>query len=205
MVTASHAPPFVPWPPFDNPAANLILRSSDGIDFSPSSSVSYYRWLRPSSLCEYLAEDPVAVFVIAYHHEWKDLVLEVARSSLRLSIRTFESVPDRLPQLKYITGDAYHKLLYYHAEYGQVAKLASSSLRWTLGHNFSGSGCGNTTSMCPMDHADWESATSDSDSITPWLAAYLKNATGPRYTDPVDRRNYNYNKFSGHYATYSGQ
>ncbi|KAJ6525929.1 hypothetical protein DFH09DRAFT_1095487 [Mycena vulgaris] len=60
----------------------------------------------------------------------KDLALEVARSSLILPIRTFESVPDRRPQLKYITGNTYHYcLIDYHAECGQVAKLASSSLK----------------------------------------------------------------------------
>ncbi|KAJ6556498.1 hypothetical protein DFH09DRAFT_923581 [Mycena vulgaris] len=72
----------------------------------------------------------------------KDLAMEAARSPLILPIRTFESFTDRRPQLKYITGDAYHYcLLYYHAECGQVAKLASSSLRWTLGNNFPGAGC----------------------------------------------------------------
>ncbi|KAJ6556528.1 hypothetical protein DFH09DRAFT_1164700 [Mycena vulgaris] len=255
MATHPPSPPFVPGPPFDDPTADVILRSSDGINFhvhrivlslaspffnqmftlpQPSAEpgvpvilVSEYalvldralRFWYPGAepiasqtldelrevleavvrkydmqfavpgaknrLREYLDEDPVAVYAIACHHEWKDLALEAARSSLRLPIRTFESGPDRRPQLKYITGDAYHRLLYYHAECGQVAKLASSSLKWTLGDDFPGSGCGSTSSICPMDHADWESAISDSHSIAAWFAAYLRGLPALLGTTPA--------------------
>ncbi|KAJ6556521.1 hypothetical protein DFH09DRAFT_1491010 [Mycena vulgaris] len=158
MATASHSPPFVPGPPFGNPAANVILRP-DGIDFSSTSTASYYHWLRPCSLREYLDEDPVAVFAIACHHEWKDLALEAARSSLRLPIQSRTVFPN-----SNTTVAMY--IIVSSTKMPNAAKLTSSSLRWTLGHNFPGSGCGNTTSMYPMNHAGWESATSDSDHIT---------------------------------------
>ncbi|KAJ6525907.1 hypothetical protein DFH09DRAFT_1095465 [Mycena vulgaris] len=81
-------------------------------------------------LREYLDEDPVAVFAIACHHEWKDLALEAANSSLRLPIRAFESAHP--PHLSHLTVDMYRTLLHYHSECGKVAKPASASLKWTI-------------------------------------------------------------------------
>ncbi|KAJ6525905.1 hypothetical protein DFH09DRAFT_936424, partial [Mycena vulgaris] len=188
-------PSFVPRPPFDDPDADVILRSSDDVDFwvhravlslaSPvfrtmftlpqvdtdpdfpiipvsESALLLDRALRfwypgadigaqtlgelrevlviiilkydmqfavpcaKERLRRHLRPHPVAVFAIAYRHEWTDIAQEAAKASLALPLRTFG--PANRSELQYISGDAYHILLQYHFECGNVAKLASSSL-----------------------------------------------------------------------------
>ncbi|KAJ6556504.1 hypothetical protein DFH09DRAFT_1490949 [Mycena vulgaris] len=227
-------PAFVPSSPFDDPAGDVILRSSDGIDFhvhrlvlslaSPffkqmftlpqpnaeprvpaipvsESALVLDRALRfwypgagpiPSqTLAElaktleclllkydiqsitpfaqhqlrgYMEGNPVAVFAIACRHEWKDLALEAAQSSLRLPILTFPS--ERPAELKYTSGDTYHGLLNYHAE-----------------DNLPGHGCRTSSSICSM-RLEQSFANGQSWKIATWFGTYLDRLPDALATKP---------------------
>ncbi|KAJ6556513.1 hypothetical protein DFH09DRAFT_1037738 [Mycena vulgaris] len=244
--TPDPPPAFVPSFPFDDPAGDVILRSSDGIDFhvhrvvlslaSPffkqmftlpqpnaepgvpvilvsESALVLDRALRfwypgagpilSQTLVElektleclllkydiqsiipfakhqlrgYMEGNPVAVFAIACRHEWKDLAMESAQSSLRLPIRTFPS--ERPSQLKYITGDN------YHAECGKIATSTSSSRKWlTSSVNLPGFGCRTASSICPV--APLGALTNVSvETIAAWFSGYLKRLPDALATKP---------------------
>ncbi|KAJ7445269.1 hypothetical protein FB451DRAFT_68208 [Mycena latifolia] len=233
---------FVPAPPFDDPVADVILRSSDGIDFrvhrvvlslaSPffkqmfslpqptvepevptipvtESAAALDRALRfwypgagpvvgqtldelrdtleslimkydvqsvvpfaKQQLRGYLDNDTVAVYAIAWRHQWKDLAQEAARKTLTLPLRDFESAHH--PQLDSITGGAYHILLRYHFQCSKVATLACSSLKWISREEIPGYGCRTSASTCAVDTADWEMEHEGTLKIAAWFATYLR-------------------------------
>lgn len=242
--------------PFDDASADLILRSSDGIDFhvhrlvlSLASSVFADMFTVPQSISEpgvptvqmaessdvldmalrfwypgaeppavqtleelravlealvlkydmhfvvpsakehlraYLQDDPVAVFAIACRHEWRDITLEAAKSSLRLPLRSFQSA--RPVQLKYMSADTYHTLLHYHSECGRVAASATSALQWATYVHIPGGECTNWTdpTVCPRT-GHWSFAQNTMAPLTAWFAAYLNGATDVLSKSPAAR------------------
>ncbi|KAJ7484958.1 hypothetical protein B0H11DRAFT_1914381 [Mycena galericulata] len=242
--TAYSTLPFVPRTPFDDSSADVILRSSDGIDFHvhrvvlslassffkemfslpqpssepdiPTISMSesavvldralrfwypgaepvlvqtlhelretleiliqkyYMQFVIPLAkkhLREYLQGDPVAVFAIACRHEWKDLALEAAKSSLRAAIRNVSELP-RPTNLNDMTADTYYALLLYHSECARVAAAASSSLEWVpYSHEIPGSGCLTDRVICPTDYRTWNYADVPQKGVVVWFAGYLQ-------------------------------
>ncbi|KAJ6525932.1 hypothetical protein DFH09DRAFT_1046323 [Mycena vulgaris] len=132
----------------------------------------------------YMEGDPVSVFAIACRHEWKDLALEAAKSSLRLPIRTFKLGSGPRPHLKYITGDTYHNLLQYHSDCGEVAKSTSSSLRWlTSMDNLPGYECETSSSICSL-RPDQSFANGESSEIAAWFGTYLDRLPEALATKP---------------------
>ncbi|KAJ7215014.1 hypothetical protein GGX14DRAFT_496598 [Mycena pura] len=124
-------------------------------------------------LREFLAEDSVAVFAIACRHEWRDVALEAAKSSLRLPIRAFESRP---AQLEYMTADTYHSLLHYHTKCAIVATASTSALRWASYADIPGTGCTNwkNPTVCPRARAGhWTFAHNTLGPLTAWFSACL--------------------------------
>ncbi|KAJ7445267.1 hypothetical protein FB451DRAFT_1104358 [Mycena latifolia] len=248
---------FIPAPPFDDPGADVILRSSDGIDFrvhrlvlslaSPffkqmfslpqptaepevptipvtESAAALDRALRfwypgagpavdqtldelretleslimkydvqsivpfaKKELRGYLDKDAVAVYAIAWRHQWKDLAREAAKKTLTIPLRDFALA--RRSQLNYITGDAYHTLLHYHFQCGKIATLASSSLKWTTRIKIPGIGCKISEDICPFDDEQWEFEKGRKHPIPAWFVAYLKGLPAVLVTKPGARLN----------------
>ncbi|KAJ6593279.1 hypothetical protein B0H19DRAFT_975930 [Mycena capillaripes] len=79
-------------------------------------------------LVNLLVEKPVAVYVIALNHQWKDIALKAARESLKTPLRVVDA--EAPPELDHIPASAYHNLLYYHACCATAAKNITEDLRW---------------------------------------------------------------------------
>ncbi|KAJ7659554.1 hypothetical protein DFH06DRAFT_1194588 [Mycena polygramma] len=166
------------WYPGAEPPAALTL---DGLRKTLEALVMKYDMqfvvpLAKKHLRDFIEDDPVAVFAIACRHEWRDVALDAARSSLRLSLRAFDS--KRPAQLKYMTADMYHTLLQYHSDCGKVAASATSSLQWANYQDIPGADCTNwiDPAVCPRT-GHWTFAQNTIAPLTGWLAAYLTRAT----------------------------
>lgn len=246
---------FVPQSPFDDAHSDLVLRSSDGVDFHVSRVVlslisPFFRNIidniQPQDdangpvflvdesagvldrvLCfcypgaqpvvetldqlreildvalrkyeiqsivpfgkaylrQYLAADPVAVFAIACHHRWKVFAQQAAKMCLRLPLRTFATASP--VQLKYITADVYHALLQYHAACGNVAKAATSSLKWLAFFDaLPWLTCDQAPDICPDDTGLWDLADHADGKITSWFMTYLRAAAAALAVRPLAR------------------
>jgi hypothetical protein len=143
--------------------------------------------LAKKHLREYLQEDPVAVFAIACRHEWKDLTLEAAKSSLRVPIRNVSELP-RPANLNDMTADTYHALLLYHSECAGVAAAASSSLEWvSYSNEIPGAGCPTDRVICPTDYRTWDYADMPQKGVVAWFAGYLQALTEKLANSPNAR------------------
>ncbi|KAJ6593280.1 hypothetical protein B0H19DRAFT_16311 [Mycena capillaripes] len=109
-----------------------------------------------SHLETYIAENPLAVYTIAWNHRWKDIALKAARHSLNLPLRNIDS--EAPPELDHFPASAYHNFLYYHARCGASAKSVLLGWRWVTGPSrdiwFSCTSC--------------EKQSLDGISVTPW-------------------------------------
>ncbi|KAJ7140744.1 hypothetical protein C8R44DRAFT_866440 [Mycena epipterygia] len=76
----------------------------------------------------FIGAHPVAVFSIACRHQWRDVALEAAQSSLKLPLRLFDLAPP--VELKYTAADTYHRLLQYHSECAKVAAAVATKSDW---------------------------------------------------------------------------
>jgi hypothetical protein len=81
----------------------------------------------------YLIAQPVAVYAIAFNHEWKDVAIKAARQALSIPLRVVDSVAP--PELDHITASAYHNLLHYHTRCSVSAKVVTEDLRWVSAPN----------------------------------------------------------------------
>ncbi|KAJ7481368.1 hypothetical protein B0H11DRAFT_2023605 [Mycena galericulata] len=219
------SPAFIPtFPLVDSPHADIILRSSDGVDFhvqrgilalvspffrtmftlpQPESSseipkiemqedaalldralrlfypggqpvvvatleelrtvmevliskydVQYIVPVIKQHLEQYMGTQPLVVYAVALTHQWKDLDT------------------DAPPELRHITGTAYHNLLRYHQRCGAAARGVVQNLTWVV-HSASASGsywfcCGNCT-----NHAAGSFSGGNKHYLPTWFQVYV--------------------------------
>ncbi|KAJ7264624.1 cytochrome P450 [Mycena rebaudengoi] len=65
-----------------------------------------------------------AVFVIAGHHQWRDVAIGAAKETLALPLRKFDDDPS--PELLHITAKMYHDLLRYHSQCARASFLSTA-------------------------------------------------------------------------------
>ncbi|KAJ7811602.1 hypothetical protein B0H14DRAFT_3150687 [Mycena olivaceomarginata] len=120
---ASCLPTFTPASPFDGrppTAGDVILRSSDGVDFRVHQVVM--------SLASPISATMFAIPQPEEEAEPVAMAESAVALDLRGAIRVFDD--DATTGLKQITGEAYHRLLQYHYHCGIAAKGTTNSLRW---------------------------------------------------------------------------
>ncbi|KAJ7463493.1 hypothetical protein B0H11DRAFT_1922938 [Mycena galericulata] len=117
----------------------------------------------------HLAEKPVAVYAIAFNHQWKDVALKAARESLKLPLRVVNS--EAPPELRDIPASAYHNLLYYHSLCASAAKSVTEALRWVPAPNtYVWFSCGT----CEGAKLAWYLSDSAVHAVRIWFNDYLK-------------------------------
>ncbi|KAJ7116859.1 hypothetical protein C8R44DRAFT_674241 [Mycena epipterygia] len=86
----------------------------------------------------YIVTQPLAVYTIALRYRWEDVGKAAAKESLKLPLRALNT--EAPPELKGITGEAYHNLLHYHYQCGYAAQRTTWNLEWLPVPPTSGSG-----------------------------------------------------------------
>ncbi|KAJ7655589.1 hypothetical protein DFH06DRAFT_480162 [Mycena polygramma] len=86
-----------------------------------------------TQLESYIESQPVAVYAVAFNHQWMDIALKAAQQSLKIPLRVVDSKAP--PELDHILASAYHNLLYYHTICAEKAKEITAGLRWVPAPN----------------------------------------------------------------------
>ncbi|KAJ7184953.1 hypothetical protein C8R46DRAFT_938913 [Mycena filopes] len=72
----------------------------------------------------YVEAEPLGSFAVAVRHGWDDLALLAAKECLKLPLRS--SAYKAPKELSYVTAAAYHSLLQYHYQCGEVLRAAGA-------------------------------------------------------------------------------
>ncbi|KAJ7476277.1 hypothetical protein B0H11DRAFT_1308745 [Mycena galericulata] len=112
---------------------------------------------------KYHSSRPLAVYAIAFRHQWKDVAVVAARESLKHALRVLRA--DAPPELEGVTAVAYHNLLQYHSRCGEAARSTTTSLRWFVWPGILQYCSCNRTSTIFSDNVDRP--------VPMWFSSYL--------------------------------
>ncbi|KAJ7458247.1 hypothetical protein FB451DRAFT_1097839 [Mycena latifolia] len=122
----------------------------------------------------YLVDQPIAVYTIAFAHQWKDLAIAAAKESLKLRLRVVDEVAPAA--LNHIPAAAYHNLLHYHYLCGAAAKRVTAVLRWVPGPaEYVWFTCNN----CTPHPLSWYLADGTAHRVRLWFIDCLKSLGDP--------------------------
>ncbi|KAJ6491646.1 hypothetical protein C8R47DRAFT_1044740 [Mycena vitilis] len=122
-----------------------------------------------TQLGSYIESQPIAVYVIAFNHQWNDIALKAAQQSLKIPLRVVRSTAP--PELEHIPASAYHNLLYYHTTCADGAKEITTDLRWVAAPNeFVWFSC----TACAGAPLNWYLSDGVAYSVRNWFITYLK-------------------------------
>ncbi|KAK7023344.1 BTB domain-containing protein [Favolaschia claudopus] len=89
------------------------------------------QYILPSArayLEKYVSDQPLAVYVVAYTYQWKELATTAAKQTLKLPLRAVSELAPA--ELNHLPAAAYHNLLRYHYLCASAAKFAVRNLTW---------------------------------------------------------------------------
>ncbi|KAJ6474983.1 hypothetical protein C8R45DRAFT_873999 [Mycena sanguinolenta] len=167
---------------FFYPGTQLTAGSLDELQELAQILISKYdmQCLIPSvkkHLEQYLASNPVGVYVCAYIFGWEDLGRAAAKKTLNLPLRASEN--DAPAMLNLIPGGAYHELLRYHYRCGVVAQKTTRDLSWipwpeAVAAEYRWFTCGSGSCILQLDHTQKRvSIAGRGYLVTAWFTEYF--------------------------------
>ncbi|KAJ7463495.1 hypothetical protein B0H11DRAFT_2285331 [Mycena galericulata] len=118
---------------------------------------------------QYMATQPLVIYAVALTHQWKDVAMAAAKHALALPLRA-QLDTEAPPELRHITGAAYHNLLRYHQRCGAAARGVVQNLSWVVTSSTYWFCCKNCT-----NHAKWTFSDGSSHFLPTWFQGYVTN------------------------------